>query len=87
MQATDDLVRVPVRENVETRGRRYLVEGRLTLMTLNMHRGIITARCVGRGQTHHLGYNASGYWCDCEARSRCAHLVALELVTEKPSRW
>jgi uncharacterized Zn finger protein len=70
------------RENVETKGRRLLTEGRLTV-TKTLGRTII-ATCKGdSGEVYMLGYDAtkSEWRCTCEARGRCSHLVALQLVT------
>lgn len=73
-----------MRENVEVRGRRLLTEGRLIVE----RRGdaVIRASCRGdTGDVYVLGYSPSSGWtCDCPARTRCAHLVALELVTIRP---
>lgn len=65
------------RESVEEKGRRYLTEGRLVVD------GVIDdevrARC--RGRADYVLRLAGGHWsCSCPASSRCAHLVALELV-------
>lgn len=68
------------RENAEAKGRRYLVEGRLMVTTLDHEHVTATAR--GSGHLYRCGHNAAdGWWCTCPARSRCAHLVALQLVT------
>lgn len=66
------------REDAHTRGRRLLAEGRLIVKAVGPE---IEAACRGdSGQIHQLGYRAGRFWCSCEARTRCAHLVALELV-------
>jgi hypothetical protein len=45
----------------------------------------ILAICRGdSGQVHELGYDPRGGSCDCEARTRCGHLYALQLVTVAP---
>lgn len=70
------------RENVETKGRRYLTEGRLEI--IYKAEGQIHAYCLGSDVRYRLGY-WHGHWaCSCEARGRCAHLVALQLVTRRP---
>jgi hypothetical protein len=58
------------REGVEQKSRRYLTEGRLTVDRVD-GRGV-RARCRGGGAMYSLGFDAVG---------RCAHLVALELIT------
>jgi len=41
----------------------------------------VEARCRGVGEVYSLGHNGGGWWCECPARGRCAHLEALMLVT------
>lgn len=69
------------RENVDTKARRYLAEGRLTVMQLDALS--IEAVCRGGGALYELGHTSgSGWFCSCPARGvRCAHLHALRLVT------
>ena len=66
------------RENVQTQGRRYLVEGRLRVTLV--HAGRVQATCRGQGDLYQLMYAGGGWWCSCPALSLCAHLVALQLV-------
>jgi hypothetical protein len=74
-----------VRENSETKGRRYLSEGRLTVALLS--NGQILASCRGgEGNDYVLGYDSGGWHCDCAALGMCAHLQALWLVTRRPKR-
>jgi uncharacterized Zn finger protein len=71
-----------VADNVETKGRRLLTEGRLIVTEVG-ERGVI-AECRGdSGAVYTLGYrhDESRWGCTCPARGRCAHLVALQLVT------
>jgi uncharacterized Zn finger protein len=69
------------RENAEAKGRRYLVEGRVTVLEVDTDR--ISARVRGDGQVWWCGWNpGQRWWCRCPARTdRCAHLTALRLVT------
>lgn len=68
------------REDAATRGRRYLVEGRLTVTLV--HGDVVEAQCRGSGEVHELGHKPGrGWWCTCPARGRCSHLQALTLVT------
>ncbi len=71
------------REGVEAKGRRLLAEGRLVLDLVDREVDVVRATCRGSGALHRLGYELrrGGWYCDCAARSRCSHLVALELVT------
>lgn len=69
------------RENAQTKGRRYLVEGRLVVS--HVTGGEIRARCRGNGAVYELGLDRGAWRCDCPALTTCAHLVALQLVTEK----
>lgn len=67
------------RESVEVKARRYLVEGRLVVR--EVFRDRIAATCRGQGQLYRQGHHpVEGWWCECPARGRCAHLVALGLV-------
>ena len=73
------------REDVDARGRRLLAEGRLTVRLVGV--ATISATCRGdSGDVHKVGYAAGAWSCDCPARTRCAHLVALQLVTLRPTR-
>ena len=72
------------RENVEAKGRRYLLEGRLTVERVDGRS--VVASCRGNGDVYKLGFDprARSWRCACPARRRCAHLVALQLVTRRP---
>jgi hypothetical protein len=67
------------RENAETKGRRYLVEGRLLVERVDSN-GIV-ATCRGNGAKYRLGHNGTVWGCTCRARGICSHLTALRLVT------
>jgi len=69
------------RENAETRGKRYLVEGRLTVREVSSTR--ILATCRGTGSTWSLGFMNGVWFCECPARSRCSHLWSLLLVMSR----
>lgn len=75
------------RGNVEDKGRTLLTEGRLTVTRVD---DWIMAKCRGdSGEVYDLGYDprGAGQWrCTCEARGKCSHLVALQLVTVAPER-
>lgn len=72
------------RENAETKGRRYLTEGRIEIIWAQVL-GTVVAKAHGETGTYDCGFDAAmGEWrCTCEARGRCAHLVALQLVTRR----
>jgi uncharacterized Zn finger protein len=78
------------RESVEAKGRRYLVEGRLMITAVARDQASATIR--GNGHLYRVGHSpADGWWCTCPAKTRCAHIVALQLVTvrrapETPTR-
>jgi hypothetical protein len=70
-----------MRENVHGKGRRYLTEGRLTVRSVAPFR--IEASCRGGGESYGLGHDGHRWWCSCPAVGLCAHLVALQLVTDR----
>ena len=64
------------------KARRLLIEGRLNITLRDGD--VIRATCRGdSGELYNLGYNPAmrGWDCSCAARSTCAHLRALMLVT------
>ena len=68
------------REGAESKGRRYLAEARLTVEQVDNR--IVRATCRGSGALHDVRWTALHGWsCSCQARGRCSHLVALQLVT------
>lgn len=69
-----------MREDAQTKARRYLTEGRLH--TVEVAAETIGALCRGDGEIHRLGWNTVDDWtCSCKAMTtRCAHLLALRLV-------
>ena len=67
-----------MRENAASKGRRYLLEGRLIVSAVDC--AGIEARCRGAGEIHQLGYRRGRWWCSCPARGTCSHLTALQLV-------
>jgi uncharacterized Zn finger protein len=70
------------RENVATKGRRYLIEGRLQIRLVSQTQ--VRALCRGNGDTYTVGYDRGGWHCDCPAKGRCCHLEALQLVCVRP---
>ena len=68
-----------MRESVEEKARRYLAEGRVVVELVSEDE--ICARCRGGGAIYKLGLEGGEWFCSCPARGRCAHLLALQLVT------
>ncbi|HEX9376548.1 MAG TPA: hypothetical protein VGB19_09960 [Actinomycetota bacterium] len=65
----------------EDRARKYLTEGRMTLHLVEP--GRIRATCTGFSGDHRLGLEpGQGWWCTCPEVGLCAHLLAVQLVTE-----
>jgi hypothetical protein len=77
------------REGADAKGRRYLVEGRLTVELVDGE--YIDAKCRGTDTVHVLGHRPThGWFCSCRLRtgrrSTCSHLVALQLVTVRRTK-
>ena len=78
-------------ENVEQKGKRYVIEGRLRIERMEPT-GLIVASCRGTGATYSLGYDpVRRQWrCTCSLERggkrtrRCSHLAALQLVVDEP---
>lgn len=70
------------RESAESKGRRYLIEGRLVIEAVDHRRVVASVR--GSGEIYATGYSPGGWFCSCPAQGRCSHLVALQLVTVAP---
>lgn len=75
-----------MRESAALKGRRLLSEGRLRVLAVS--EATAEAECRGdSGMTYVLGRDASGRWeCSCEAKGRCSHLIALQLVVSLKPR-
>jgi hypothetical protein len=75
------------RESADQKARRYLVEGRLTVLELGP--AIVRATCRGDGQLYRLGWWRGSWGCGCTAwrtfRRSCCHLAALRLVVTEPN--
>lgn len=71
------------RENAHDKGRRYLVEGRLTVRQASRASGVIAFVRGDSGLVYRAEWSPDIDWlCNCPARTdQCAHLVALRLVT------
>jgi uncharacterized Zn finger protein len=67
-------------EDAASKGRRYLVEGRLHICHADGRR--ILARCRGdSGAIYPVGLERDSWFCTCPAKRRCSHMMALMLVT------
>jgi hypothetical protein len=71
------------RETIEQKAGRYLLDGRLEVTYVRESPLRVSARCRGSdGHVYSVGRDGSGWFCSCPARvARCAHVVALQLVT------
>jgi len=74
------------RESAHVKARRYIVEGRLIIRALDAR--TVRAHCRGDAAIYTLGHDGKSWHCDCPARGRCSHLLALGLVVvlDHPSR-
>lgn len=76
-------VAVKVHEGAPTKGRRYLLEGRLRVRSVKSL--YVDAVCRGDGETYRLGWVHGDWFCTCPAKTpSCAHLRALRLVVDRP---
>jgi len=83
VMSKDTKRRTTVREDVRTKGLRYLAESRVTIRAVSPDGIRASARELGA--VYRLGYDRGrGWWCDCPARSTCCHLFALMSVTVQP---
>jgi uncharacterized Zn finger protein len=74
---------VSAREDGQAKGTRYVLEGRVQIYRVDDH--VVRATVRGQGEIGRLGFDeGDGWWCNCPARSRCAHHVALQLVVVAP---
>lgn len=71
------------RESFDVKARRYLAEGRLDVR--HVVSDTVVALCRGdSGELYRVGYGSGGWYCDCPAKTRCAHLQALMWVVLRP---
>jgi hypothetical protein len=71
------------RENAAGKGRRYLIEGRLTIRSFSRTEGVVAIVRGDSGLVYRAEWHPDlGWLCNCLARTdQCAHLVALRLIT------
>lgn len=72
------------RETVEAKAARYLLESRVTIYQANDT--VIRARVRGMGDEYTVIATRGGYACNCPARGRCCHQVAVMSVTLRPRK-
>ena len=69
-----------MRESAATKARRYLSEGRITLIDVSATS--VSALVRGDGQIYAAGYTYGEWRCDCPTPTpQCSHLIALRLIT------
>ncbi len=74
------------REDARTKSTRLLTEGRLIVRRVS--KAEILAWCRGTDRLHRLGWTpGDGWWCNCEAKGPCSHLLALQSVVPIPGTW
>ncbi len=71
------------REGAHEKGRRYLVEGRLTIRAYSRAAGVVAFVRGDSGLVYRAEWSPDlGWMCNCPALTdQCAHIVALRLVT------
>lgn len=66
-------------EAVAAKARRILAEG--GLLVIRVDGDLAEALVRGDGGTYETRHDPGGWHCSCPARGRCAHALALRLVT------
>jgi hypothetical protein len=73
---------VSLRETVDAKARRYLVEARVRVLQCDEDAGVIEAEVRGDCRIYSTGRDGEGWYCTCAARTvDCSHVRALRLVT------
>jgi len=67
------------KESVTDKAHRYLTEGRVVVSFAAP--GVVNATVRGDADIHEVTYERGGWHCTCPARGRCAHLLAVGLIT------
>jgi uncharacterized Zn finger protein len=73
-----------MKESSQEKANRYLIEGRVIITRVDDEQ--ITASVRGSDQDYWAGYDPQQgrWWCECPARGRCCHLLAVMRVTRRP---
>ncbi len=77
------LIRIGSREDAERRSVRLLATGRVMIRRLD-DRGLLAHVRGDSGQVRTVIYGFCRWTCDCPARSRCAHVRAVQKVVAVP---
>jgi hypothetical protein len=72
-----------VREDAATKARRLLTEARLTMLEITPTEVFAHVR-GDSGIIYSCGYDHGRWYCDCEAKGKCSHIMALQLVVLEP---
>jgi hypothetical protein len=75
-----------MREPLDTKAKRYVLEGRLTVHRVDADGPVVEASVRGSGAVYAVGHDESGWYCGCPARTTCSHLLALQLVVVRPGQ-
>jgi hypothetical protein len=71
-----------VRETVDAKARRYMVEARVRILHCDEEAGAIEAEVRGDSRLYSTGRDSEGWYCSCPARVQdCSHVRSLRLVT------
>lgn len=71
-----------VRETVDAKARRYLVEARIRVLRCDEDAGHLEAEVRGDCRIYSAGRDGEGWFCTCAARTvDCSHVRALRLIT------
>ncbi len=73
------------RESSRVKGARILLERRLVIDRIEPGRAWF-AHVRGDDRTYSCGFAKGRWWCECQARGKCSHLVALSHVIDV-SAW
>ena len=73
-----------MREDAASKARRLLAEGRVTMRVITTDEIVAEVR-GDSARTHSTGWDPGGWYCDCDARSRCSHVRAVQLVVLEPT--
>jgi hypothetical protein len=71
-----------MRESASSKARRLLTEGRIRITGANTVEPFLAATVRGdSGSIYEVGFEPDGgWWCSCDARGRCSHLISLQLL-------
>ena len=71
-----------MRETVDAKARRYLIEARVRIHHCDEDNGVVEAEVRGDSRLYSTGRDSEGWYCSCAARTpSCSHVGALRLIT------